>query len=180
MPGALSGKVILLTGGEVKTIIATAHALMASGARIVITYSDPTTLDETSLRLGPEAVIVHNYASGRADGMKLAQVLKKNRVMLDQICLNMSVDGFSSLGSRMEQGWEDVFKQSIRSPYLFLSSLIPVLNPRSTIRIRMPGSSDSSLASSASRAAAILLSHALSKELLAKDFRITLDDDPCA
>ncbi len=180
MPQALREKVILLTGGCIETTIAAARALTASGTRIIImTYSEPMRLDEISAQLSPEVVIVKNDAGGLEDGRKLAQSLRNKRVMLDKICFNISVSGFASLGSRLEEGWDHVFKQSIKGPYLFLTSLVPILNPGGTIRIRAPESGKHSIPSSASKAAVILLSHALSQELSGKDISIDLDDHPC-
>ncbi len=179
MPRALCGKVILLTGGSIETTIASARTLTASGAHIIMTCSEPMRLAEVSAPLSPEVVIVRNDAGGLKDGKQLAEFLRKKRVMLDKIYFNVSVSGFASLGSRLEDGWDNVFKHSIKGPYLFLTSLIPILNPGGTIRIWTPEYGKYSVPSAASKAAVILLSHALSQELSGKDISIDLDDHPC-
>lgn len=179
MPRALCGKVILLTGGSIETTIAAARTLTASGASVIMTYSEPMRLAEISPQISPEVVIVKNEAGGLKDGNKLAEFLRKKRVMLDKIDFNVSVSGFASLGSRLEDGWDNVFRQSVKGPFLFLTSLVPILNPGGTIRIWTPECAKFSVPSAASKAAVILLRHALSQELSSQDISIDLNDRPC-
>jgi len=91
MSQKLAGKVALVTGGNSGIGLAAALAFAKEGARVVFTGRDQSTMDEATAQLGENVVAVRNDAGSVADGIKLANLLQQQGVMLDAVFINAGV-----------------------------------------------------------------------------------------
>ena len=178
MPKNFAGKSALVTGGNSGIGLVTALAFAKAGARVVVTGRDQTTLDKAAAQLGKDAVALQNDAGNLADGMRLAELLRQEGLMLDAVFINAGVTKFAPLESVVEEMWDSTFNTNVKGPYFLIKALLPILNPGAAIvlngsinaHIGMPNSS----VYAASKAALISLAKTLSSELLSKGIRVNV------
>lgn len=172
------GKNVLVTGGNSGIGLAAALAFAKEGARVVITGRDQSTLDKAAAQLGKNVVSVQNDAGRVADGIKLANLIQKQGVMLDAVFVNAGVARLAPFEATEEEMWDLSFNTNAKGPYFLIKALVPLLNPGAAIvlngsinaHIGMPNTS----VYAASKAALISLAKTLSAELLSKGVRVNV------
>jgi NAD(P)-dependent dehydrogenase (short-subunit alcohol dehydrogenase family) len=172
----LTGKRALITGGTSGIGLETAKQFIAEGARIAVTGTNPATLEEARLALGPDAIVLRSNAGDVADQKILAAKLKDAFGQIDAVFINAGVAELKPLDAWDEEGFDRVFDINVKGPMFLFQALTPILaNPASIVlngsinaHIGMPNSS----VYAASKAAFISFSRTLSAELLSRGVRI--------
>lgn len=178
MSRKFAGKAALVTGGNSGIGLATALAFAKEGARVVLTGRDQTTLDKAAAQLGKNVIAVQSDAGNVADGIKLAEVLQQQGVMLDAVFINAGVAKLAPFEAVGEEMWDATFNTNLKGPYFLIKALLPRLNPGAAIvlngsinaHIGMPNTS----VYAASKAALISLAKTLSSELLSRNIRVNV------
>jgi NAD(P)-dependent dehydrogenase (short-subunit alcohol dehydrogenase family) len=172
----LIGKRALITGGTSGIGLETAKQFIAEGARVAVTGTNPTTLDEARAALGPNALVLRSNAGGVADQKALAQKLKDAFGQIDTVFINAGVAELKPLDQWDEAGFDRTFDINVKGPLFLIQALSPLLaNPTSIVlntsinaHIGMPNSS----VYAASKAALLTLAKTLSGELISRGVRV--------
>lgn len=172
----LTGKRTLITGGTSGIGLETAKQFIAEGARVAVTGTNPATLEEARLALGPDAIVLRSNAGDVADQKALAAKLKDAFGQIDAVFINAGVAELKPLDAWDEAGVDRVFDINVKGPLFLIQALTPILaNPASIVlngsinaHIGMPNSS----VYAASKAALISLGKTLSGELVSRGVRV--------
>jgi NAD(P)-dependent dehydrogenase (short-subunit alcohol dehydrogenase family) len=172
----LTGKRALITGGTSGIGLETARQFIAEGARVAVTGTNPATLDEARLALGPDAIVLRSNAGDVADQKALAAKLKDAFGQVDAVFINAGVAELKALEAWDEAGFDRTFDINVKGPLFLVQALAPILaNPASIIlngsinaHIGMANSS----VYAASKAALISLGKTLSGELISRGVRV--------
>lgn len=172
----LTGKRTLITGGTSGIGLETAKQFIAEGARVAVTGTNPATLEEARLALGPDAIVLRSNAGDVADQKALVAKLKDAFGQIDAVFINAGVAELKPLEAWDEEGFDRVFDINVKGPMFLIQALTPILaNPASIVlngsinaHIGMPNSS----VYAASKAALISLGKTLSGELVSRGIRV--------
>ena len=172
----LTGKRALITGGTSGIGLETARQFIAEGARVAVTGTNPATLEEARLALGPDAIVLRSNAGDVADQKALAAKLKDAFGQVDAVFINAGVAELKPLEAWDEESFDRVFDINVKGPMFLIQALLPILaNPASIVlngsinaHIGMPNSS----VYAASKAALISLGRTLSGELISRGVRV--------
>ncbi|WP_165186395.1 SDR family oxidoreductase [Caulobacter soli] len=172
----LTGKRALITGGTSGIGLETARQFIAEGARVAVTGTNPATLEEARLALGPDAIVLRSNAGDVADQKALAGKLKDAFGQIDAVFINAGVAELKPLEAWDEEGFDRTFDINVKGPLFLVQALTPILaNPASIIlngsinaHIGMANSS----VYAASKAALISLGKTLSGELISRGVRV--------
>ena len=172
----LTGKRALITGGTSGIGLETAKQFIAEGARVAVTGTNPATLEEARLALGPDAIVLRSNAGDVADQKALAAKLKDAFGQIDAVFVNAGVAELKPLEAWDEAGFDRVFDINVKGPLFLVQALTPILaNPASIVlngsinaHIGMANSS----VYAASKAALISLGKTLSGELISRGVRV--------
>ncbi len=172
----LTGKRALITGGTSGIGLETARQFIAEGARVAVTGTNPATLEEARLALGPDAIVLRSNAGDVADQKALAAKLKDAFGQIDAVFVNAGVAELKPLEAWDEAGFDRVFDINVKGPLFLVQALTPILaNPASIVlngsinaHIGMANSS----VYAASKAALISLGKTLSGELISRGVRV--------
>jgi NAD(P)-dependent dehydrogenase (short-subunit alcohol dehydrogenase family) len=172
----LTGKRALITGGTSGIGLETAKQFIAEGARVAVTGTNPDTLDQARLALGPDALVLRSNAGVVADQKALAAKLKDAFGQIDAVFVNAGVAELKPLDAWDEEGFDRTFDINVKGPLFLIQALTPILaNPASIVlngsinaHIGMANSS----VYAASKAALISLGRTLSGELISRGVRV--------
>ena len=172
----LTGKRALITGGTSGIGLETAKQFIAEGARVAVTGTNPATLEEARLALGPDALVLRSNAGDVADQKALAVKLKDAFGQIDAVFINAGVAELKPLEAWEEESFDRTFDINVKGPMFLVQALLPILaNPASIVlngsinaHIGMANSS----VYAASKAAFISFSRTLSGELLSRGIRV--------
>ena len=172
----LTGKRALITGGTSGIGLETAKQFLAEGARVAVTGTNPATLEEARLALGPDAIVLRSNAGDVADQKVLAAKLKDAFGQIDAVFINAGVAELKPLEAWDEEGFDRTFDINVKGPLFLVQALLPILaNPASIVlngsinaHIGMANSS----VYAASKAALISLGRTLSGELISRGIRV--------
>ncbi|GGV70754.1 oxidoreductase [Streptomyces griseoloalbus] len=126
---ALAGRTALVTGGGSGLGRAIARALLADGARVVITGRDETTLKQTASRLGPR--VSHRVCDvSRPDDVdELARSLAGEEISI--LVNNAGIAGpVAPLTEITPQDWDEVFDVNVRGVFLMCRAFLPAMTGR--------------------------------------------------
>src|SRR5580698_5896892 len=87
----LKGKRALITGGTTGIGLETAREFLKEGARVVVTGTNPVTLEAARKELGSEVLVLSSDASDVASQKKLAQEVQKAFGGLDILFANAGI-----------------------------------------------------------------------------------------
>ena len=176
----LTGKRVLLTGGTRGIGRATALALAAEGASVVVCHhSNAEAAASLSLRLkelGDGNEVVQADVTDQADVTRLLEHVGTALGGLDVVVNNVGVDGFVPFGDLAEDEWHRVLDHNVTTAYLvtraalgLLSDGASVINVGSSVALR---GRVNGVHYTTSKAALIGLTRALCKELGPRRIRV--------
>lgn len=172
----LNGKRTLITGGTTGIGLETAKQFLAEGARVIVTGTNPETLEKAKAELGSDAVVLRSDASNVAEQKKLAAILKEQYGQLDVAFLNAGISIWQPIEEWTEEAFDRTFAINVKGPYFLIQALLPVFaNPASIVlssSINAHVGAARSSVYAASKAAILSYAKTLSGELLHRGIRL--------
>ncbi|MEY6565866.1 SDR family NAD(P)-dependent oxidoreductase [Streptomyces albidoflavus] len=125
----LAGRTALVTGGGSGLGRAVTRALLADGARVVITGRDAENLKRTAAELGPDVLPQVCDVSRPADVEALAGALAGEEISV--LVNNAGVAGpVAPLTDIAPEEWDEVFAVNVRGVYLMCRAFLPAMTRR--------------------------------------------------
>ncbi|MBL0776838.1 MULTISPECIES: SDR family NAD(P)-dependent oxidoreductase [Streptomyces] len=125
----LAGRTALVTGGGSGLGRAVTRALLADGARVVITGRDAENLKRTAAELGPGVLPQVCDVSRPADVEALAGALADEEISV--LVNNAGVAGpVAPLTDIAPEEWDEVFAVNVRGVYLMCRAFLPAMTRR--------------------------------------------------
>jgi len=171
----LKGKRALITGGTTGIGLETARRFIAEGARVVITGTNPTTLEAARSDLGSDVLVLSSDAASPAEQKTLADSVKRHFGQLDILFINAGLVQLKPLEQWTEESFDRSFAVNVKGPFFLIQALLPVFAPKASVvlngsvnaHIGMPNSS----VYASTKAALISFVRTLSGELIARGIR---------
>jgi NAD(P)-dependent dehydrogenase (short-subunit alcohol dehydrogenase family) len=172
----LKGKRALITGGTTGIGLETARRFIAEGARVVITGTNPTTLEAARGELGQDTLVLSSDAASPAEQETLADSVQRHFGQLDILFVNAGIVQLKPIEQWTEESFDRSFAVNVKGPFFLIQALLPVFAPKTSIvlngsvnaHIGMPSSS----VYAATKAALISFVRTLSGELIARGIRV--------
>ena len=174
--GRLEGKRALITGGTTGIGLETARKFLAEGARVIITGTNPATLEAAANDLGDRVLVVSSDAGDVAAQAALAQTVAQRFGQLDVLFINAGIVKLHPIEQWTEAAYDQSFAVNVKGPFFLVQALLPVFAAKASIvlngsvnaHIGMPSSS----VYAATKAALISFVRTFSGELIARGIRV--------
>lgn len=140
MSQKLNGKVALITGASAGIGAASALALAAEGAKIVLTARRQDRLEalQSQIRdLGSDAVFVVGDARDEATAQKSVQAALDSFGRLDILLNNAGVGNYKNLVETSANDYDEMMDSNVRSTFLFTRYAVPVMKTQKSGTILM-------------------------------------------
>jgi 3-oxoacyl-[acyl-carrier protein] reductase len=180
----LSGRIALVTGGSRGIGLGIAGALLAAGAKVVITGRDRSQLDEATRQLsqGDRRDRVHAVSadiSRAPDAAAAVAAVVEKFGALDILVNNAGVGVFANVADMEDAGWHQVIQTNLSGVFYCCRAAIPLMRARGggwIINISSLASENpfvTGAAYSASKAGLNAFSEALMQEVRYDDIRVS-------
>ena len=172
----LKGKRALITGGTTGIGLETARRFIAEGARVVITGTNPATLEAARADLGPDALVLASDASKASEQRSLAESVQRHFGQLDILFINAGIAKLQPVEQWTEEAFDRSFAINVKGPFFLVQALLPVFAPKASIVLN--GSVNAHIGMlntsvyAASKAALISFVRTLSGELIGRGIRV--------
>ncbi|MCU0655860.1 MAG: SDR family oxidoreductase [Polyangiaceae bacterium] len=171
-----AGKTAVITGGTTGIGLAAAKALLAGGAKVLVTGRNEATLGAARAELGAGAIVVKSDTANLADIDALAERVRGELGQVDFVFVNAGIAVFSPLEQVTEGFYDQLFAVNTRGAFFTVQKLAPlvrqggsfVLNTSVVDEKGMPGTS----VYAATKAALRSMARTLSAELLPRGIRV--------
>jgi NAD(P)-dependent dehydrogenase (short-subunit alcohol dehydrogenase family) len=127
MKKKLEGKVAVITGGTSGIGLATAKLFHEEGARVLVTGSNPATVETARNELKGIAEVVRSDAGDGAQIQALLEHVKNTYGGLDVLFLNAGIVKSAPLASLTESDFDEIFRINVKGPWLALRAALPLL-----------------------------------------------------
>jgi NAD(P)-dependent dehydrogenase (short-subunit alcohol dehydrogenase family) len=118
----------LVTGGTSGIGLATAQRLQAEGARVVVTGSRDSSIEQARTVLGDNALYIKNDAADPGAAPALAEALKAHGIaQLDGVFFNAGFGRFQPLDAVSAEEFDAQYAVNVRAPLLQAKALAPML-----------------------------------------------------
>jgi NAD(P)-dependent dehydrogenase (short-subunit alcohol dehydrogenase family) len=172
----LKGKRALITGGTSGIGLETAQRFIEEGARVIVTGTNPATLEAASKKLASNALVLSSDASNAAEQRTLAQAVKDHFGALDILFLNAGIAHLQPIEQWTEEAFDRSFAINVKGPFFLVQALLPIFAPQASIvingsvnaHIGMPNTS----VYAATKAATISFVRTISGELIGRGIRV--------
>ena len=172
----LKGKRALITGGTTGIGLETARRFMAEGARVIITGTNPATLEAARAELGPDALVLSSNAANASEQKSLADAVQRHFGQLDILFINAGIVQLQPIEQWTEEAFDRSFAVNVKGPFFLIQALLPVFAAKASIvlngsvnaHIGMPNTS----VYAATKASLISFVRTLSGELIARGIRV--------
>ena len=178
----LSGKVALITGGTTGIGAATARLFQAEGATVIITGSNPTTL-QTARESMPGIEVIASDQADTAASRRLVDQIKAKHGRIDVLFVNAGIASVAPLEGVDEDAFDTLFDINVRGAYFTVKHAAAVMPDGGAIVLlasvaASTGASGMSVYS-ASKAALRSFGRTLAVELAPRNIRVnTLSPGP--
>ncbi|MFJ2663755.1 glucose 1-dehydrogenase [Nocardia fluminea] len=170
------GKIALITGGSSGMGLATAHRLIAEGARVVVTGRDSKRLDAAVTELGGQAHGIAGDATDLDDLDTLAAAVADRFGHLDLLFANAGIGSFQPIEQVTGELFDQVIGSNLKGAFFTVQKTLPLLPDHAAIVINasfglhlgVPGTA----LYSASKAAVHNLTRSLAAELAPRRIRV--------
>lgn len=133
MSRKLENKVALITGGTTGIGFATAKRFIDEGAKVVITGTNPATLEAARSELGPQAEVIASDASDENAVKSLIGDVVSKHGSIDVLFLNAGIAKFAPWEDHSVEDFDKQFAINVRGPWLAIKHAIPVLKAGASI-----------------------------------------------
>lgn len=127
------GRAILVTGGTSGIGLATAQRLQVEGARLIVTGSRQSSLDQARGVLGDGVVYLRNDAGDPAAAQALATAVAQQVPVLDGVYFNAGFGRFAPFEQADAAEFDAHFAVNVRGPLLQAKALLPLLKAGSSL-----------------------------------------------
>lgn len=173
---SLKGKVALITGGTTGIGLATAQLFHESGASVVVTGTNPDTLNQARAALPSDVLVLRADARSIADATEVAKQIERRFGGLDIVFLNAGVAKFAPLEALDESLYDDVMDVNVKGVVFTLQKVLPLLRKGASVLVNtsivdQKGMANASIYS-ASKGAVSALVRSLAVELAGRGVRV--------
>jgi len=172
----LKGKKALITGGTSGIGLETARQFLTEGARVMVTGSNPATLDAARKALGGDVAVVASDASDTAAQATLAAAVKQTLGQLDVLFVNAGVAELRPVEAWDELAFDRSLAINFKGPFFLIQALLPLFANPASIVLNASVNAHIGMANTsvygASKAALLSLARTLSGELIARGIRV--------
>ncbi|MGC1421091.1 MAG: SDR family oxidoreductase [Terracidiphilus sp.] len=172
----LPGKRALITGGTTGIGLETARRFIEEGARVIITGTNPATLESARHELGPDVLVLSSDASSATEQRNLATAVQAHFGRLDILFINAGLAQLQPIEQWTEDAFDRSFAINVKGPFFLVQALLPIFAPKASIvingsvnaHIGMPNTS----VYSATKASLISFVRTFSGELISRGIRV--------
>jgi NAD(P)-dependent dehydrogenase (short-subunit alcohol dehydrogenase family) len=124
--GKLNNKIALITGGTTGIGAATATRFQAEGARVIVTGSDPTTLQVARENM-PGIEVIASEASDVAATKRLVETVKATHGRIDVLFVNAGISRFMPISMVDEAFFDTLFGINVRGAHFVMKHAIEIM-----------------------------------------------------
>jgi NAD(P)-dependent dehydrogenase (short-subunit alcohol dehydrogenase family) len=128
----LDGKIALITGGTSGIGAATAKLFQAEGATVIVTGSNPATLDAAGAAL-PGIEVIASNAGDVAATKTLVDQVKAKYGRIDVLFVNAGIAYFAPIEAVDEAFFDAQFNINVRGAYFILKHAAPVISDNGAV-----------------------------------------------
>lgn len=176
MQTSLHNKTILITGATAGIGLATAHALLQQGAKLIITGRDQSRLYHAVKQLDGNVIPVLCDSANIAQIQQMAAQLARDEITLDGLILNAGVFYPAPFEQMSADNFHSTMAINFTGPVFTLQALLPCLNNPSSVvfisSVAVQKAFSEAGVYSASKAAFEGFARVLNLELAARGIRI--------
>ena len=145
----LNNKVAVITGGTTGIGFAAAKRFADEGATVILTGTNPNTLEAASSNLGSKVEVIASDAANEDAIKSLFEHVVSKYGKIDVLFLNAGVARFSPWGQHSIEDYDRQFDINVKGPWLSIKHGINALNDGASViftsalanQLAMPGSS---------------------------------------
>ncbi|HYH09261.1 MAG TPA: glucose 1-dehydrogenase [Thermoanaerobaculia bacterium] len=172
------GKVALVTGGNSGIGLATAKALAAEGARVVITGRDEETLRKAAQEIGHEALAVQADVTKLPELASVMERIRERHGRVDVLFANAGVAKFFPASAATEEAYDLVMDTNVKGVYFTIQQALPLLAPGGAVVINSSIAGVKGMPAGtvygATKAAVRSLGRSFAAELLERNVRVNV------
>ncbi len=124
MAARLQDKIALITGGTTGIGLATAKRFIDEGAKVIITGTNPETLEKARAELGGNAEVIASNASKEEDVKALFEQVSAAHGKIDVLFLNAGIARFAPWADHSVEDFDLQFAINVRGPWLAIKYAI--------------------------------------------------------
>lgn len=167
-------KRVVITGGTSGIGLATAKALLAGGARVLVTGRTPTSLQAARAELGPGAIVEASDAISGIDMLRDRAAAEFGGV--DLLVLNAGATLLASVNDTSEAAYDQQFDLNTKAPFFTVQKFVPLMPAGSAVVFTTSVSNTKGIAStsvySATKAALRSMTRTFARELIGQGIRV--------
>jgi NAD(P)-dependent dehydrogenase (short-subunit alcohol dehydrogenase family) len=129
----LSGKTVLITGGNSGIGLATAKLFREHGARLIITGRDLASLAQAKTILGDNTLTIQSNAGKLADIESLMQRTQEQFGHLDILFVNAAIAQVAPFEFVSEEQFDDMVTTNLKGVFFTIQKALPLLKKNSSI-----------------------------------------------
>jgi NAD(P)-dependent dehydrogenase (short-subunit alcohol dehydrogenase family) len=133
MTQLLSNKVALITGGTSGIGFASAKRFIDEGATVILTGTNPETLETARAELGERAQVIPSDASSEEEVKSLFDKVVREHGKIDVLFLNAGIARFAPWELHSVDDFDQQFAINVKGPWLAIKYGIPALNDGASI-----------------------------------------------
>ena len=172
----LKGKRALITGGTTGIGLETARQFVSEGARVMVTGSNPQTLDTARRELGGDVQVMASDAADLAAQSALAETVRQAFGQLDLLFINAGVAKLQPFETWDESAFDRSMGINFKGPFFLIQALLPLFAKPASIVLNTSINAHIGMANTtiyaASKAALLSLARTLSGELIGRGIRV--------
>ncbi len=176
MSQQLKGKVALITGGTTGIGLASAKRFAAEGAKVILTGTNPNTLEAARKELGSNAEVIASDASSETDVKALFEQVVKDHGKINVLFLNAGIAKFAPLEHHSVEDFDRQFAINVKGPWLALKHGMAALEDGASVIATTSIANQSGMANasaySATKAALMQIVRSAAAELSPRRIRV--------
>jgi NAD(P)-dependent dehydrogenase (short-subunit alcohol dehydrogenase family) len=169
-------KTAVIVGGTHGIGLATAKALLAGGAAVLVTGNDPQNVSGLEGSLGPRGHVACSNVADLAEIDRLADLVARTLGKVDLLFVNAGVAELAPLSTVTEEAYDRQFAVNTKGAFFTLQKLVPLVKDGAAIvltsSVADEGGTPGMSVYSGSKAALVSFASVLASELLPRRIRV--------